>query len=108
MGRPLSLLLLAAAALLALAGCASAQRQKYAFDPPFSVGDPQFRRSLDNIGGVLVGGNSATLLENGDGVFPAMLKDIREARASVNLETYIYKPDEVGRQFADAMIEAAG
>jgi cardiolipin synthase A/B len=107
MRRPLSLLVLAAAALLALAGCVSSQRQKYAFDPPFSVEDPQFRRSLDNIGGVIVGGNSATLLENGDGVFPAMLKDIREAEASVNLETYIYKPDEVGRQFADAMIEAA-
>ena len=107
MRRSLSVLVLAAAALLALAGCASAQRQKYAFDPVFSVEDPQFRRSLDNIGGVLVGGNSATLLENGDGVFPAMLKDIREAKVSVNLETYIYKPDEVGRQFADAMIEAA-
>ncbi|HET8946504.1 MAG TPA: phospholipase D-like domain-containing protein, partial [Candidatus Polarisedimenticolia bacterium] len=75
--------------------------------PAFPVEDPQFRRSLDIIGGVLVGGNSATLLENGDGVFPAMLEDIRKAKASVNLETYIYKPDEVGRQFADAMIEAA-
>ena len=105
--RRLVRVLVAVVALVALAGCASGQRQKFSFEPPFPVEDPQFRRSLENIGGVLVGGNSATLLENGDGVFPAMLEDIREARVSVNLETYIYKDDEVGRQFADAMIAAA-
>ena len=101
------IVLVLAAALLAQSGCASDQRKMYQFQPPFPVEDPQFRRSLDNIGGVIVGGNSAVLLENGDGFFPAMLKDIREAKVSVNLETYIFKPDEVGRQFADAMIEAA-
>jgi cardiolipin synthase A/B len=85
----------------------SDQRNQYQFQPPFSVEDPQFRRSLDNVGGVIVGGNSAALLENGDGFFPAMLKDIREAKVSVNLEAFIYMPDEVGRQFADAMIEAS-
>ncbi len=47
------------------------------------------------------------LLENGDGVFPAMLEDIRRAKVSVHLETFIFKPDEVGRRFADAMIEAS-
>jgi hypothetical protein len=67
------------AALLAQSGCASNQRKKYQFQPPFPVADPQFRRSLDNIGGVIVGGNSAVLLENGDGFFPAMIKDIGEA-----------------------------
>jgi cardiolipin synthase len=37
-----------------------------------------------------------------------MTKAIREAEKTVNLETYIFQPDEAGRQFADAMIEAAG
>ncbi|HEV8335759.1 MAG TPA: phospholipase D-like domain-containing protein [Candidatus Polarisedimenticolia bacterium] len=104
--------ILVLAAVLAQGGCAilphfAGQRNQYQFQPPFPVEDPQFRRSLDNIGGVIVGGNSAVLLENGDGFFPAMLKDIREAKVSVNLEAFIYKPDEVGRQFADAMIEAS-
>ena len=36
-----------------------------------------------------------------------MTKDIREAKESVNLETYIFQPDAAGRQFADAMIAAA-
>ncbi len=55
----------------------------------------------------MVGGNSASLLKNGDEIFPAMTKEIRRARKSVNLETYIFQPDEAGRMFADAMIEAA-
>jgi cardiolipin synthase len=82
------------------------QRNHYSFSPSFSVEDPQFRRSLDNVGSVMVGGNSAELLENGDGVFPAMLKDIQEAKVSVDIESYIFTPDEVGRLFADAMIAA--
>jgi cardiolipin synthase len=102
-----------ASASLADGGCAitrlapSAQRDIYTFRPLFTVEDPQFRRSLDSVGSVMVGGNLAELLENGDGVFPAMIKDIREAKASVNLETYIFKPDAAGKLFADAMIEAA-
>src|SRR4029079_9690313 len=36
-----------------------------------------------------------------------MTKAIREAKKTVNLETYIFQPDEAGRQFADAMVEAA-
>jgi len=46
-------------------------------------------------------------LRNGDEIFPAMTRDIRNAGRTVNLETYIFQPDEAGRQFADAMIAAA-
>jgi cardiolipin synthase len=103
-----------ACAVLTHSGCViinsmvpSDQRDHYKFRPAFTVEDPQFRRSLDSIGSVMVGGNSAVLLENGDGAFPAMVKDIREAKVSVSFETYIFKPDKAGRLFADAMIEAA-
>jgi cardiolipin synthase len=100
--------LVLASAAVAQSGCAitGKQRDIYTFHPSFTVEDPQFRRSLDSVGNVMVGGNAAELLENGDGVFPAMIRDIREAKESVNLETYIFKPDEAGRMFADAMIEA--
>jgi len=54
-----------------------------------------------------VGGNKAELLKNGDEIFPAMTREIRAAKRSVNLEIYIFQPDEAGRQFADAMIDAA-
>jgi cardiolipin synthase len=36
-----------------------------------------------------------------------MTKDIRDAKLSVNLETYIFQPDRAGRQFVDAMVFAA-
>jgi cardiolipin synthase A/B len=95
-----------ASSAFAQSGCAiTSQRDTFTFRPPFTVEDPQFRRSLDSVGSVMVGGNSAELLENGDGVFPAMIKDIREAKESVNIEVYIFKPDKAGRLFADAMIE---
>jgi cardiolipin synthase len=109
-----ALALACALAALAQIGCASmkqtsssGQRDHYTFAPTFSVDDPQFRRSLDSVGNVMVGGNSATLLENGDGVFPAMLKDIREAKVSIDFEVYIFMPDAAGKLFADAFIEAA-
>jgi cardiolipin synthase len=55
----------------------------------------------------MVPGNKAELLKNGDRIFPAMTRDIRAAKRTVNLETYIFQPDEAGRQIAEAMIDAA-
>jgi cardiolipin synthase A/B len=52
-------------------------------------------------------GGGVTLLENGDAFFPAMLEAIRSARDSVNFETYIFEPDEIGRQFIDAFKDRA-
>lgn len=108
-----SFLLLAAAALLQ-ARCtvinsivASEKRDVYQFHPDFGVAESQFRRSLDTLSSTMVGGNSAELLKNGDEIFPAMTRDIRAAKTSVNLESYIFQPDEAGRQFADAMMDAA-
>jgi cardiolipin synthase len=83
------------------------KRDVYKFDHPFETSNPAFRRSAESLGNAAVAGNSAVLLKNGDEIFPAMTKDIREAKYTVNLETYIFQPDKAGRQFADAMIAAA-
>jgi cardiolipin synthase len=103
-----------AAGLAGSSGCTlignivgSEKRNVYKFDTRFTVADMSFRRSMDNLGNPVVPGNFAELYKNGDQIFPAMTKDIREAKTSVNLETYIFQPDEAGRQFVDAMIEAA-
>ncbi|MGE5277991.1 MAG: phospholipase D-like domain-containing protein [Acidobacteriota bacterium] len=110
----LRLLLCGTAALAMTPGCTiinnvvgSEKRHVYKLEPSFSVSDPAFRRSLDNFGTPVVGGNTAELLVNGDQIFPAMTRDIRQAKKSVNLETYIFQPDQAGRLFADAMIAAA-
>ena len=85
----------------------SEKRDVYKFDHRFSVKDPAFRRSLDTFGTAMVSGNTAELLKNGNQIFPAMTEAIRQAKKTVNLETYIFQPDEAGRLFADAMIDAA-
>jgi cardiolipin synthase A/B len=107
-------ILLAAAALFGDSGCTlvtnivgSEKRDLYKFDHPFTADSPAFRRSTEALGNPMLEGNDARILENGDQIFPAMTKEIREAKATVNLETYIFQPDEAGRQFADAMIAAA-
>jgi cardiolipin synthase len=74
----------------------------------YDAHDPQFRRSL----GVLLGppiieGNKVDVLLNGDQIFPAMLKAIREAEQSITFETYIYWSESIGREFSDALAERA-
>jgi len=104
-----SLGLFASSGCTVISGVIGSEKQDvYKFDHPFTVSDPAFRRSLDTFGTAIVPGNTAELLKNGDEIFPAMTKAIREAQKTVNLETYIFQPDEAGKQFADAMIEAAG
>ncbi len=83
------------------------KRQSYELEGDLKVPDPDFRRSAEALGNPMVGGNTATLLENGDEIFPAMVRDIRRAKKSVNLETYIFQPDRAGRMVADALIAAA-
>ena len=54
----------------------------------------------------LCGGNRVEPLENGDEAFPPMLEAIDRAQRSIALATYIFDNDEVGAQFADALIGA--
>lgn len=54
----------------------------------------------------LVAGNKLLPLFDGDDAYPAMLKAIDEASASVTLVTYIFDNDEIGRTFVDALERA--
>ena len=74
----------------------------------YSVDEPQFRRSM----GVLLGppileGNKVEVLLNGDQIFPAMLKAIREAEHTITFESYIYWSETIGKEFSDALAERA-
>src|SRR5262245_42914513 len=93
------------AALKPLTG--AEKRENYDLESTLKVSDPAFRRSAEALGNPRGGGNTAVLLENGDDIFPAMVRDILEAKQSVNLETYIFQPDRAGRMVADALIAAA-
>jgi len=100
----------AIASLLAVGGCAyifSEKRTVYQFDPSYGVESPEFVRSLDGLGTEMVPGNRALLLENGDGIFPAMLAAIASAEKSVNLEIYIFDHGTIATQFARVLAERA-
>ena len=53
----------------------------------------------------MVVGNRVTLLKDGPATYQAMFAAIRKARDHINMESYIVEDDEIGRKFADALIE---
>jgi cardiolipin synthase A/B len=53
----------------------------------------------------MVMGNRVTLLQDGPATYRAMYAALRTARDHVNLQTYIFEDDEIGRQMADLLIE---
>jgi cardiolipin synthase len=105
-------LLLAGGALVALLGqgCTLVsydKRSLYQLDHPAAVADGAFRRSLDGFGTTMVKGNSAEILNNGDAIVGGMTAAIRDAKRTVNLESYIFKDDKAGAIFAAALMDAA-
>lgn len=83
-------------------------------EPPAELPD-SIRGSYRNLARVsqalsrhpLLAGNQVEPLVNGELAFPAMLSAIRSARSHVLLTTYILDNDDSGRQFRDALADAA-
>lgn len=57
--------------------------------------------------GWFVPGNRVTLLQNGDGFFPALLDDVAAARETVHLETYAWWRGEICRRLSEALAARA-
>lgn len=55
----------------------------------------------------LDGGNSIQVLENGDGFFPLLMRDIAAARESVHIESYIWWDGAMPRQLAQLLARKA-
>jgi cardiolipin synthase len=69
---------------------------------------PSFSRGLWRIAAADVSSdNIVRLLRDGPATFDAMIELIDGARTSVALESYIFRSDEVGRRFGDALTRAA-
>jgi cardiolipin synthase len=78
------------------------------FPKLYSVSDQQFLRTMGVLlGPPLVAGNRATVLQNGDEIFPAMLEAIHSAKKTITFETYIYWSGKIGKEFAEALAERA-
>ncbi len=56
-------------------------------------------------GSPLIAGNKVTLLIDGPATYAAMFQAIQNAKDHIHLETYVFEDDEVGRRFADLLIQ---
>src|SRR2546426_39641 len=68
------------------------------------LADQAFARAA---GASLVGGNSIRLLKDARENYPAWLDAISSAQRSIHFESYIIHDDDVGEQFADALLAKA-
>lgn len=74
----------------------------------YATDAPQFRRATNLwMQQPLVGGNSLTLLRDGEAIYAAKLEAIAAAEHSVTFETYEFWGQEAAGAFADAFAEAA-
>ena len=58
------------------------------------------------VGRPLLGGNRFEPLVDGDAAFPVMIEAIEKAEHSIALATYIFKRDDIGVAFIDALVRA--
>jgi cardiolipin synthase A/B len=66
----------------------------------------QYASLMEEISGSpLVAGNRVKLLIDGPATYAAMMKAIQGATDHINFETFIFEEDEVGRRFADLLLQ---
>jgi cardiolipin synthase len=99
-------LLAVAVTVIALNFVQPERRIQHQVEHRYAIDDPRFRHELSTLlGPPILDGNRVANFENGAEIFPAMLAAIRGAKHSINFETYIYWSGDIGREFADALIE---
>ncbi|MGQ0538482.1 MAG: phospholipase D-like domain-containing protein, partial [Gemmatimonadaceae bacterium] len=75
---------------------------------PPAVRGPSFARALWRIAAADVSsGNNVSILRDGARIFDQMVDAIAAARDSILFEMYIFRRDEVGRRFLQALTDAA-
>ncbi len=57
------------------------------------------------VGSPLTTGNQVALLQDGPATYKAMFAAIAAAQDHINMETYILEDDDIGRQFAEALMD---
>jgi cardiolipin synthase A/B len=77
-------------------------------DSPVAASDPGFADYVASLVGAAVEpGDAYSVLRNGD-AFPPMLDAIDKARTRISFETYVFKDEEIGERFLQALERAAG
>ncbi|HSF42007.1 MAG TPA: phospholipase D-like domain-containing protein [Thermoanaerobaculia bacterium] len=70
-----------------------------------------FEEALPSIAGmtkaIILDGNKAEILQNGDGFFPALLESIARAKKSIHFETYVWWTGGICEEVAEAFAKRA-
>ena len=94
--------------LFGLVSAACARVQSHFELPKVAAEDPSFLPTIEAYTSTAHGGNSTTLLLNGDQIFPAQLEAIRSARVTISYAQYFYEEGPIGREIAEALAERCG
>ena len=91
---------------VAFLGADSAPRVVWTNQPLGPVDSPQFADSLSHlVNAPLERGGRVEVLDNGDGFLPALLRDIRGAGATINIQVYVWEDGRMSDQVLDALLE---
>lgn len=74
--------------------------------PEIKLGDSAFFPTIEAFADApIVGGNKIELLQNGDELFPAMLRDIKSAKSTITFAQYLFKGGTLARELAQSFAE---
>jgi cardiolipin synthase len=74
--------------------------------PDIAIGQPTFFPTIvAHTDAPIIGGNRIELLLNGDQTFPAMLREIKNARQTITFAQYLYQDGAIAQQIAQALAE---
>ncbi len=102
--KPFSRLAVLLLLLPAVAGCA--QPRPHYIVPDVPASDASLARTIEaHTLSPRIPGNAATILLDGDEIFPAMLAAIRRARTTITFTTYLYEDGPLADEVANALAE---
>ena len=74
--------------------------------PDIELGDPDFFPTIEAFADApIIGGNKVEILENGDGLFPVMLRDIKSAKSTITFAQYLFKGGALALELAQSFAE---
>ncbi len=74
--------------------------------PELRLGEPSFFPTIEaHTDAPIVGGNGVDILLNGDETFPAMLREIRNAKRTIDFAEYYYEDGPIASDIANALAE---
>ena len=90
--------------LLLFVGCAKVR----AIDevPQIEIGEPSFFPTVEALTDApIAGGNKVEFLHNGDALFPAMLREIKDAKSTITFAQYLFKDGSLANELAQGFVD---